>query len=128
MLSPFNSSLLSCPFITSLDLEIPLRGVWLLILLSLSFNQILASTSYQIHDHVTGSHATSVEKLGNPPLLGTGVHTWAPVMDTAVVCYLEWGPPFSSGCFPALGLPRATSAGQLQATSEHKEEQTQSHT
>lgn len=30
------------------------------------------------------SHATSMEKLGNLPVLGPGVHTWAPVMDTAV--------------------------------------------
>lgn len=52
MLSSFNSSSLSSPFITSLELEIPLRSAWLLILLSLSFNQILASTSYQIHEHV----------------------------------------------------------------------------
>lgn len=101
--------------------------------------EFLASTLPYVHDHMTGSHASSMEKLDNPPLFGSEFPTWAHVMDTVVVCYLEWDPPLP----PVPGYPfqhlillpscsRTTQGplvlGQLQATSEDTEGQNQGQT
>lgn len=121
-----------------LDLEIPLKVAWLLILLSLSFNWTWhlpcppSMTSWLVHmPHLWRSWIIHL------PLLGPGFPAWAHVMGTVVVCYLEWDPPFLSGpghpfqapaAFLLQHCPGAATVGQLQATSGHTEEQNQGHT
>lgn len=82
-----------------------------MVLLYLSFNQVLESTSGRVHDHVTGSYTTPTEKLRSPPLFGPGIPTghtgWAP----------RWPAPgngtvpFPLAAFLLQDCPGAASAG-----------------